>query len=88
MAPGAIAYTWLGHAGREALAGDASAIRYGLLALGLLAAIAFLPRLMRHLRGGEEYSTAPDLNGAGIRRPEGEGTGIVQPKQSSKGVER
>ncbi|MCB1466503.1 MAG: TVP38/TMEM64 family protein, partial [Rhizobiaceae bacterium] len=51
MAPGAIAYTWLGHAGREALAGDASAIRYGLLALGLLAAIAFLPRLVRRMRG-------------------------------------
>lgn len=55
MAPGAIAYTWLGHAGREALAGDASAIRYGLMALGLLAAIAFLPRLISRLRGG----TAP-----------------------------
>lgn len=53
MAPGAIAYTWLGHAGREALAGDASAIRYGLLALGLLAAIAFLPRLVRRLRGDQ-----------------------------------
>ncbi|WP_163271058.1 VTT domain-containing protein [Chelativorans alearense] len=51
MAPGAIAYTWLGHAGREAIIGDASAIRYGLLALGLLAAIAFLPRLVRRLRG-------------------------------------
>ena len=51
MAPGAIAYTWLGHAGREAFAGDASAIRYGLMALGLLAAIAFLPRLVRLLRG-------------------------------------
>jgi uncharacterized membrane protein YdjX (TVP38/TMEM64 family) len=52
MAPGALAYTWLGHAGREALSGDTSAIRYGLLALGLLAAIAFLPRLLRRLRGG------------------------------------
>jgi uncharacterized membrane protein YdjX (TVP38/TMEM64 family) len=52
MAPGAIAYTWLGFAGREALAGDTSAIRYGLLALGLLAAIAFLPRLINRLRGG------------------------------------
>jgi uncharacterized membrane protein YdjX (TVP38/TMEM64 family)/rhodanese-related sulfurtransferase len=51
MAPGAIAYTWLGHAGREALAGDAAAIRYGLMALGLLAAIAFLPRLARRRRG-------------------------------------
>lgn len=52
MAPGAIAYTWLGHAGREALSGDASAIRYGLTALGLLVAIAFLPRLIRRLRAG------------------------------------
>jgi rhodanese-related sulfurtransferase len=50
MAPGTLAYTWLGHAGREAVAGDAGAIRYGLLALGLLAAIAFLPRLIRRLR--------------------------------------
>jgi uncharacterized membrane protein YdjX (TVP38/TMEM64 family)/rhodanese-related sulfurtransferase len=50
MAPGAIAYSWLGHAGREAFAGDTSAIRYGLTALGLLAAIAFLPRLIRRLR--------------------------------------
>lgn len=50
MAPAAIAYTWLGHAGREALAGDASAVRYGILALGLLAAIAFVPRLVRLLR--------------------------------------
>jgi uncharacterized membrane protein YdjX (TVP38/TMEM64 family)/rhodanese-related sulfurtransferase len=55
MAPGAIAYTWLGHAGREALAGDTSAIRYGMLALGLLAAIAFAPRLVKRLRQG----TAP-----------------------------
>lgn len=51
MAPGAIAYTWLGHAGREALAGNASAIRHGLIALGLLAAVAFLPRLVTRLRG-------------------------------------
>jgi len=49
MAPGAVAYTWIGHAGREALAGD-SAIRYGLLALGFLAAIVFGPRLVRRLR--------------------------------------
>lgn len=52
MAPGAVAYTWLGHAGREAIAGDSSAIRYGLLALGLLVAVAFTPRLIRRLRGG------------------------------------
>ena len=53
MAPGAVAYTWLGHAGREAAAGNVAAIRYGLLALGLLAAIALLPRLIRRLRGEE-----------------------------------
>jgi uncharacterized membrane protein YdjX (TVP38/TMEM64 family)/rhodanese-related sulfurtransferase len=50
MLPGAVAYTWLGHAGREALAGDATAIRYGLLALGLMAAIVFVPRLAKRLR--------------------------------------
>lgn len=51
MLPGTIAYAWLGYAGREALAGNATAIRYALLALALLAAIAFLPRLGRRLRG-------------------------------------
>ena len=50
MVPGAIAYTWLGHAGREAMAGNGAAIKYGLPALGLLAAIAFLPRLFSRLR--------------------------------------
>lgn len=52
MIPGAVAYTWLGHAGRGALSGDAdAAVRYGLLALGLLAAIAVLPRLIGEVRG-------------------------------------
>jgi rhodanese-related sulfurtransferase len=50
MAPGAVAYTWLGHAGRGALTGEADAIHYGLLALGLLAAIGVLPRLLRRMR--------------------------------------
>lgn len=50
MAPGAVAYTWLGHAGREALVGNTAAIHYGLLALGLLAAVAFLPRLSERFR--------------------------------------
>lgn len=51
MAPGALAYTYLGYAGREAAAGSAGAIRNGFIALGLLAAIAFLPRLVRRIRG-------------------------------------
>ena len=52
MAPGAIAFSWLGHAGQGALSGDASAIRYGLYALGLLAVIAFVPRLIKRMRQG------------------------------------
>jgi uncharacterized membrane protein YdjX (TVP38/TMEM64 family)/rhodanese-related sulfurtransferase len=54
MVPGTMAYTWLGHAGREAAAGNTAAIRYGLIALALLAAITFLPRLVRRLRGQEQ----------------------------------
>ncbi len=50
MIPGTVAYTWLGHAGRGALIGEAREVRYGLLALGLLAAIALLPRIVRRLR--------------------------------------
>src|SRR6516162_5914159 len=54
MVPGTVAYAWLGHAGREAAAGNTAAIRYGLIALALLAAITFLPRLVRRLRGQEQ----------------------------------
>jgi uncharacterized membrane protein YdjX (TVP38/TMEM64 family)/rhodanese-related sulfurtransferase len=50
MLPGAIAYTWLGYAGREAAAGGEGLIRKGLIALALLAALAFLPRLVGRLR--------------------------------------
>ncbi len=50
MLPGALAYTWLGHAGREALVGGEGMIRNLLIALALLAAVAFLPRLARRLR--------------------------------------
>ena len=53
MVPGTLAYTWLGYAGREAIAGNATAIRYGLLGLALLAAVAFLPRLVRRFKSEE-----------------------------------
>ena len=63
MAPGAVAYTWLGYAGREAMVGNGSAIQYGLLALGLLAAIAFLPRLFSRLKTPETgWINADELN--------------------------
>lgn len=50
MLPGAFAYTWLGFAGREALAGGEGMVRNILIALALLAAVAFLPRFVRKLR--------------------------------------
>ncbi len=50
MLPAAFAYTYLGYAGREALAGGEGLIQKGLLALGLLALVAFLPRLVRRLQ--------------------------------------
>jgi uncharacterized membrane protein YdjX (TVP38/TMEM64 family)/rhodanese-related sulfurtransferase len=50
MLPGAFAYTWLGHAGREALSGGDGLIRNLTIALSLLAAVAFLPRIVRKLR--------------------------------------
>jgi uncharacterized membrane protein YdjX (TVP38/TMEM64 family) len=53
MLPGAIAYTYLGYAGREALAGDTELsrmIQLGSIALALLAVVAFLPRLISRLR--------------------------------------
>ena len=50
MLPGALAYTWLGYAGREALAGGEGIVRNILIALALVSALAFLPRLIRRLR--------------------------------------
>ncbi len=52
MLPGAIAYTYLGYAGREAIAGGEGLIQKALLALALLALVAFLPRLVARFRQG------------------------------------
>ena len=60
MAPGAVAYTYLGYAGMEAASGRAGAIHKALLALALLAAVAFLPRLVRRLKG-QRYTDAASL---------------------------
>jgi uncharacterized membrane protein YdjX (TVP38/TMEM64 family)/rhodanese-related sulfurtransferase len=61
MLPGALAYSYLGYAGREAFASGEDLVRKGLIALALLGAIAFLPRLLRRIRGtpeGEQISAA------------------------------
>lgn len=50
MAPGALAYAYLGDAGREAVSGGPDLVRKGLLALTLLAALALLPALIRRWR--------------------------------------
>jgi uncharacterized membrane protein YdjX (TVP38/TMEM64 family) len=62
MVPGALAYTYLGYAGRQAASGQAGAIREGLLALALLAVVAFLPRLVRRFKG------SPFIDPAGLER--------------------
>ena len=65
MFPGALAYAWLGHAGREALAGGDAAIRNALLALALLALVAFLPRLVRRFRqAGTRWIDSGSLKGS------------------------
>jgi len=56
MLPGAIAYTYLGYAGREAVGGGEGLIQKALLALALLAVVAFLPRLIGRLREGPMLS--------------------------------
>ena len=62
MLPGAIAYTYLGYVGREAIGGGGDLIQKGMLALGLLALVAFLPRLIGQLRKGPMMSVF-DLKG-------------------------
>ncbi len=50
MLPGTFAYTYLGYAGRAALAGQVGLLHKGLIALALLACAALLPRIIRRLR--------------------------------------
>ena len=56
MLPATAAYTYLGYAGREALAGGEGRVRTGLIALALMAVVAFLPRLITRLRQGPTLS--------------------------------
>ena len=58
MLPGAIAYTWLGYAGREAIGGGEGLIQKVLIALALLAVVAFLPRLIGNIRRGPTIDIA------------------------------
>ncbi len=51
MAPSTVVYTYIGHASREAIADDADNLYYALIALGLLAAMIFLPHFYKRWRG-------------------------------------
>ncbi|NOX08574.1 MAG: sulfurtransferase [Gammaproteobacteria bacterium] len=50
MLPGAIAYTYLGYASKEAISGGEDTIQKIMLAIALLAVVGFLPRLIGKLR--------------------------------------
>lgn len=50
MLPGAMAYTYIGYAGREALAGDEAVIQKIMIGIALLAVVSFLPGLILKLR--------------------------------------
>jgi len=50
MLPGALAYTYLGYVGREALAGDEAVIQKVMFGIALLAAVSFLSGLIGKLR--------------------------------------
>jgi uncharacterized membrane protein YdjX (TVP38/TMEM64 family)/rhodanese-related sulfurtransferase len=77
MAPSTIAYTWLGHAGREALEGQTTAIRYGLLALAVLAAVGYLPRLLLKRPGGPDAPRWLEPEELARRLDAGDGTALV-----------
>jgi len=50
MAPAAFAFTWLGYVGREAVSGGEEMVQKSLIAVALLAALVFLPRLVARWR--------------------------------------
>lgn len=58
MLPGAIAYTYLGYVGREAIAGGEGLIQKVMLALAFLAIVGFLPGLIGRLRRGPMMEVA------------------------------
>ncbi len=71
MLPGALAYTYLGYAGREAISGGEYLIQKGLLALALLATAAFMPRFIgkwRHTHVETKQHNSTNLKPTGEKR--------------------
>ncbi|MBF0109610.1 MAG: VTT domain-containing protein [Magnetococcales bacterium] len=61
MAPGGLAYAWLGHAGREAATGSADAVRAGMWALALLSVVLLIPRWVKQARQAKSRLTITHL---------------------------
>lgn len=62
MAPGGLAYAWMGYAGREAASGSAGAIRAGMWAMGLLTVALLLPRWLKQVREAKRHLTTTRLH--------------------------
>lgn len=71
MAPGALAYTYLGYAGREAASGQVGAIRKAVVALALLAAVGFPARAGSPDQGATLYRHCDYPTSAAERRRSG-----------------
>jgi uncharacterized membrane protein YdjX (TVP38/TMEM64 family) len=65
MAPSTGVYTWLGHAGRNLVSGDAgdTPIRYALLFLGVASVALFLPRLIKRWQTGDAADESGEKEG-------------------------
>jgi rhodanese-related sulfurtransferase len=61
MVPGALAYTWLGDAGRQALTAGENLMRDVLIAIGVFASAALLLRLVRRFRGQPSFIESAEL---------------------------
>ena len=67
LIPGSFAFTWLGHTGREATSSTEDLIVNAMLAIGLLAVLAFIPRLITRARRryGIQYDDVVEVHRAG-----------------------
>ena len=70
MVPGAFAYTWLGYVGREAAGGGEDLVQKAVIAMALMAALAFLPRFVRRLRAGRVGAPLPGSSAGGLSAAE------------------
>ncbi|RDV03393.1 TVP38/TMEM64 family protein [Undibacter mobilis] len=61
MAPSTIAYTYIGYAGTQALAGDTDNIRYALLMLAVIALVIFAPYFYKRWKNGDETKAPPPV---------------------------